>query len=497
SILILFIIMLVASIFSYGFFHYDEHYQIVEYVGLKLGKSTQSDMTWEYGAKIRPWLQPGFYYIIAKGLTFFGVENPFYLVFAFRFVTGLFGILAILLLILLSNFYFKDDTDKKKSIVYIFLFLFFIPYFIVRTSSESLSGSFFIIGFALLFLFSKKVSKYIETPNLIAFVTGLLFGLSFQFRYQIAFMIIGFGLWFLIFSSSNYLKNFLKILLMLVGFLITLAIGVLVDYWGYGEWGLSFWNYFYRNLVEKASENWGVDPFWGYLYLVNMNIFVPLTIFIMVSFFIYWIRYPKSIITFITVIFFLGHSAVAHKEARFLFPMIFFVPFVIVEAFSRKGDRLDFFGKIYEMRKTIIAKLFYILNFIYLIFLIFFDMRFDLPIQKEVIKSKIGTTLYCLENANPYDNYGAKMNFYKPKDLNILSVTKSDIDNLLIENKKIYVVSDGIKNPIKDNEIYKVTIKYKKFPDFITENYFVRKVINFPRIKNQLRYYVLYQLEKK
>ena len=274
-------IVLFASIFSYGFYHYDEHYQIVEYVGLKLGKSSQSDMTWEYHSKIRPWLQPAIYYFVAKPLIFCKISDPFYLTLAFRLVTGIFGIVAITLLILLANFYYKDDNDKKKAIVYIFLTLFFIPYFIVRTSSESMSTSFFVMGFAILLLFSKnsvrvdnkKDREEINPPKVIFLFAGLLFGLAFQFRYQIIFMIIGFGLWLLFFSLKNYLKTLVNLTVMISGFGITIIIGILVDYWGYGEWGVSFWNYFYRNLVLKASENWGVEPFWGYLYLINLNIF--------------------------------------------------------------------------------------------------------------------------------------------------------------------------------------------------------------------------------
>ncbi len=501
AIALVFMLALISSVFSYGFFHYDEHYQIIEYVGLKMGKSAPENAAWEYNARIRPWMQPGLYYVISKILTLSGVKNPFVLSFSFRFITAIFGVCAIFAAILLSYFYFPEDLKKRKSVGFIFIFLFIIPYFIVRTSSEALSSAFFMIGLSFFFLFSEKEGEKISPSFFTAFLCGIILGFSFQFRYQIAFMIVGFILWFFIFSSKNYAANFLKILSFGLGFLLVIALGVLVDFWGYGEWGLTFWNYFYRNIALKASHNWGVEPFWGYFYLVNAHPFFIVTIISTLAFIVYWIRFPLSLFSFITIIFFLGHSVVAHKEARFLFSMIYFIPFAITGVFSKNNDKFDFIYNFFISKSKLPRIIFLTLNVIFMVILIFFDARFELPIQREIQKiyknNKENFTLYCIKDTNPYANYGISMNFYKPSNLTINFMDYDEIELILNEKRRAFFVSDGIKNPILPSENYEIKILYKKFPLFVTDSKIFKETLKRFKIEKKLKYYVLYELIKK
>ena len=48
----------VAAYFSYGFYHLDEYYQILEYTSFKLGKTPAAELAWEYHCQSRPWMQP-------------------------------------------------------------------------------------------------------------------------------------------------------------------------------------------------------------------------------------------------------------------------------------------------------------------------------------------------------------------------------------------------------------------------------------------------------
>jgi hypothetical protein len=45
---------------------------------------------------------------------------------------------------------------------------------------------------------------------------------------------------------------------------------------------------------------------------------------------LFWILNPRHILTFVTLTFFLGHSAVGHKEARFLYPLFFLGPAMLL-----------------------------------------------------------------------------------------------------------------------------------------------------------------------
>ncbi len=42
------VLIAIAAYFSYGFFQFDEHYQVVELVGLKLGKTPKTELPWEF-----------------------------------------------------------------------------------------------------------------------------------------------------------------------------------------------------------------------------------------------------------------------------------------------------------------------------------------------------------------------------------------------------------------------------------------------------------------
>ena len=45
--------LLISSIFSVGFFHPDEHYQILEFANYKMGNINPTQLPWEFHEKIR------------------------------------------------------------------------------------------------------------------------------------------------------------------------------------------------------------------------------------------------------------------------------------------------------------------------------------------------------------------------------------------------------------------------------------------------------------
>ncbi|MEJ2880146.1 hypothetical protein [Pedobacter sp. GR22-6] len=73
---------------SSGYYHWDEHYQIVEFANYKLGNAAIDDLAWEYKACIRPGLQPALCFIIFKCLSTLGVTSPFLLTLCLRILTA-------------------------------------------------------------------------------------------------------------------------------------------------------------------------------------------------------------------------------------------------------------------------------------------------------------------------------------------------------------------------------------------------------------------------
>src|SRR5579862_2532600 len=150
-------LILVAAFLSDGYYHPDEHFQTLEFAGLKLGITPAADLPWEYAYRIRSFVQPGLYVLIARALTGVGVDDPFRWALAFRLVSGLFAWLALCALAL-AAYRWLDGEDARRYAVLAACIAWYMPYLAVRTSSESLGGSCFILGFVLLALFEEGPS---------------------------------------------------------------------------------------------------------------------------------------------------------------------------------------------------------------------------------------------------------------------------------------------------------------------------------------------------
>jgi phosphatidylinositol glycan class B len=309
----------ISAIFSTGFHHWDEHYQIYEFLGAKLGFTEYSDLTWEYPHKMRSWIQPGMYYLIAKPMTWIGLGNPFCMAFVFRLITSAIGFVSLFYLNLATLKWIKDFKYSKWAIL-LTHFLWFIPYIQNRTSSESMSGALFAIAIALIAL-NEKENK-LKTH----FFIGLLMGLSFQFRFQMGFTVM-FAWFWQIFFGNRYTKG-----LFLQAFAIILCFGLefLIARWGYGEWTFTPWNYVYENLVLNKQAAFGNMPWWDYFRLTFSRGIFPISFFIVTGVTFFWMTTPKHLLTWATLPLLVIHAAISAKALRYMFPIATFAPIMMV-----------------------------------------------------------------------------------------------------------------------------------------------------------------------
>jgi phosphatidylinositol glycan class B len=149
-ILLIAIVWYIVTAFnSNGFYHPDEHFQILEFANFKSNDSPVEDLSWEYQAKIRPTMQIWLAYSLFNVLKFFGAYNPFFAAFILRLITGMLSITAIYLFCKNTATYFKVK-DLNLYLV-ISLFLWFVPFISVRYSSETWSGLFLILAISQYF----------------------------------------------------------------------------------------------------------------------------------------------------------------------------------------------------------------------------------------------------------------------------------------------------------------------------------------------------------
>jgi phosphatidylinositol glycan class B len=316
----------VTAYFSYAYFHLDEYVQIVEPALRRAGLATDTTVPWEYGARMRSWLQPGLYVAVTRMLGAVGLRDVFSLVFVWRLLTGLAGWAALCALVGTSARWFERDEERRAH-VRVAAMLGFLPYLLVRTSQESLSASAFTLAFALLLWNAdpaappggnrEQASDFLQSSEK-WLLSGALCGVAFELRFQTALLTLGFVAWLRFVARAPWrrLAEFAA------GGVAVLAIALLVDRWGYGAWALPPVEYVRANLVDGVADLFGVEPPFAYFYLMSTNVFMPVVGVLLVAMLVAWWRHPRHAVTWITVPFFLVHSLLAHKEERFLFPMI-------------------------------------------------------------------------------------------------------------------------------------------------------------------------------
>ncbi len=306
------IVYLLTAVFSVGFFSWDEHYQTLEFLSPRLGRGSVADLPWEYSQAVRPWFQPGLYYLVISLLRSLGVENAAHWALSLRILSALLSWGTLVALTVVSFRWLKSESSRKVAIV-LAAFLCFLPFVGVRTSSENLSACAFFLGLSSYFLAKKPWN---------VLLAGALMGAAIQFRYQDAVMVLGF-LGYLFYSKDRpAIVSFLSALVC-----VTL-LGVVVDAWGYGRWTFVPFNYFHANIVEGRANAFSRDPLWFYLVRYS-ELMPPIGALAFLAVIAGWLRKPLHVLTWVTLPFFVVHCLITHKEVRFLFPLLPAVPFLI------------------------------------------------------------------------------------------------------------------------------------------------------------------------
>jgi phosphatidylinositol glycan class B len=307
--------------YSTGYHHPDEHFQLIEFAGLKGGWNTGTDLPWEYDSQIRPALQPVLALLIFKFQGIFGIENPLSLAMGLRLFTALLSLFCIRRWVRSVT----PDIREPHRRVFILLsyLLWFLPAINVRFSSETWAGLMLLLSVAGLY-------QACPRTRLFYIAIGVLWGLSFEFRYQMAAALLGLFLW-LIFVRKEKYKHLLSILSGSMGVLLC---STLLDSWYYGNWVFAPWNYFKCNIIDGVASHFGTLPWYFYLEAIVTRPTPLIGYAILFSFLLLFFDY-KNILLWCLLPFLLIHSLIPHKELRFLFPVVNFLPFILMLAYQK------------------------------------------------------------------------------------------------------------------------------------------------------------------
>ena len=392
SLAILAAVTLVTAWFSETFYFPDEHYQILEFMGFKLGITQPGELPWEFSARIRPWFQPLVYFLIAKPAMLAGVKDMFVIAFLLRLATGLFSLLALAVFARAILATIAGEEEKRAFVRYLPLFG-FLPYLFVRTSSETFSTAFFALGLAVA-IGERSLSRMA--------LAGLLCGLAFESRYQTGLLGLGLFAWLAVIARARLpaLASFAG------GGSIALAIGALADRWGYGQWVFPPLGYVDVNLMQGvAAHTFGREPVFAYLYLLPAQIFFAITLGLMAAMVCMWLRNPRHPVSWASLPFVLAHVAIAHKEARFLFPLAILAVSFPVLGFSPRLPRWrQTFSRIWDWRKSGAAKAVTAISVLAMIYFAVypFGVRPHMPMARYLYRHWQGT-VYSF--ASPFQSY--------------------------------------------------------------------------------------------
>jgi hypothetical protein len=320
-------LFLMAAVLSDGFLHPDEYYQIIEFASTKLGITDTKDLPWEYPAQMRPWLQPAIFVGLAKFAAFLGINRPFTLMLLFRLLTALISWSALWTLVVAGRRWVADETARRK-VYSIAAFLWLLPLLGVHSSAETMATA--MLCFSIALLEWRTDCRHRGLRFGVAMLAGLAFGLCFEFRYASAAMAAGAGLWYLVTAESR-VSLFFGFLL---GGLAALVLGARADWWGYGIPSFPFYSYLHQNFVLGRAKDFGSAPFYGYLYLPLQTPFAPLILFLLVATVVAWVRSGRHVLTWTSAPYVALLSITAHKEVRFLYPLVPFLPFFVVFALA-------------------------------------------------------------------------------------------------------------------------------------------------------------------
>lgn len=298
---------------SHGFYHTDEHYQLLEFARVKLEPQPPTDLSWEYAARIRTAFQPTIAYLVVSTCKALGVDNVYNQVFALRLITALLAIIAIGTFI--KTIIKRGNISSNLAYLSLSLFIGFIPFFNVRFSSETWSGLLFLL--ATTFILKQKKSF---------FIVGLLMGFSFLCRYQAGIFIGGSVAWLLYYKkvSNAELSHLFS------GISLVVLLGFLIDSWYYGEWVLTTWNYLSAAFGASEAPDFGSKPWHFFFSELTVVLGYPMATLLILGSVLFFIVQRNHLVTWIVLSFLFIHLLIPYKELRFLVPIINFLPFMLV-----------------------------------------------------------------------------------------------------------------------------------------------------------------------
>ncbi len=452
------LVLVITCVFSVGYHHFDEHFQLLEFAGIKLGLNTPEELPWEYHEQMRPAFQPFIVYCTAKILGLVNLDDPFTITLVLRIFSAALSFIALLLL---YRTFKPQIRDKQLNNWFLFLSFFFWlgMYNAVRFSSEGWAASLFTIGFCLYLNIREPRFRFLSNKPLLSFLSvGLILGGAFLSRYQAGFLIVGFGAWMLFMGR----EKFKHLLIILIGILVMFGVGVLLDRWLYGEWTLTTWNYLDVNILQDKAAKFGVSPWYHYFEQFFIHGIPPFSLALLLGLVYYVVRFWKSPLAWSIVPFLLIHFMIGHKELRFLFPVVIFLPVLFILPVQELKDRWKNSASLSKFLRVFVS-IFFVVNSVLLGIVMIKPADTHLSLYRSIYNNyEEPITLYYVD-INPFNRI-KNIHFYRRPNLELKHVTNLDSLEQIKDETFLVVLTPKSKKEsfVKDKKVI-----FQSYPDWI------------------------------
>jgi len=452
-----------AAFFGTTYDNADQHFQTLEWADFKRTGTNEAALPWEYFRAVRPWLQPYIYVFILNAADAIGITNPFYQDRIIRFLTGALG-MSSLILFGLSSAWWLPERGQRRLLVAVLALTALFPMVMTKTSSEAMSSIFIMFALSSLFLLrhgppaidntakaSPPFSGKMDFSIAGLILSGISIALSFQFRYQTGPVFVVLGLWMLLVARTPIWK--MLIFVAVIVFVTGLAIGI--DTLGYGRFEIAALNNVKANLIDGVAASFGVEPWYYYFTEIASD---PIGALLLLTLFVYWLRFPKNLLTLMTAFFLLQHMLIGHKEGRFVFPMIplvvVMIPFVIPRAwYGPSGDRWPLLGQNIVAKGIGVAIL--AVNALGLYQAAFPKLKSTITVVRYIIDHHPDTFTFYSLGRTPYragpDTFGRyplRFEFYSPRKVTHHIVASIDALRQAAPGKKITFIYEKNQLPL-------------------------------------------------
>jgi GPI mannosyltransferase 3 len=477
------IIQIITAITAIGASSADQHFQIIEFSLHQLGQASGATHVWEIDNFVRPTLQVYIFSGYHRACNFLQITDPYTQLTMLRVLLGL-SMFAVFNSMAL--YYFRNEP--KRILFYVLLLMNFswvLPYTRTLYCSEMVSSLFF---FGTFFLYD--VYKNRKPGFLLLLLIGVLFSLTFYFRFQMASAMAGVAIWLLFFE-----KKYSHILPLAIGFIIGVAGNVYLDHGFYKEWVFTPYTYFYANINAGRADSFGTSSFMRYIGLILLVMPAPIfsIIFFYYSIKTFFKKYANPLFL-ATVLFIIAHSLVGHKEERFMFPIFNVLPLII-------GWSIPELERYYAackqwIRKFLKGSLVFTIVLNALLLLVFMFVPYSQTIQfSYLLKERFSgqnVTIHCLGQTPFQTPNGSPMVFYKNGAKNIILNKFTNIDSVgLIQGDDIYISTTY--NEIKNRKQLFDSLGYKPVTHSSDLLWKVNEMLDSKKINTINEIWVLYK----